>query len=133
MFGSCFRQLSEQGNSPPSITLLPTLLEHIPILLFSGDKDLICNHLGTEEMIHRMTWLNGTGFEDPPGSGSWAPRQPWTFDGEPAGFYQTARNLTYVLFYNSSHMVPFDYPTTYKGHVRSICRGRHSKYWRRRW
>jgi carboxypeptidase D len=61
-------------------------------------------------MIHQMTWLNGTGFEDPPGSGSWAPRQPWTFDGEPAGFYQTARNLTYVLYYNSSHMVPFDYP-----------------------
>jgi carboxypeptidase D len=97
-------------NSPPAIELLPNLLQHIPILLFSGDKDLICNHLGTEEMIHRMTWLNGTGFEDPPGSGSWAPRRPWTFDGEPAGFYQTARNLTYVLYYNSSHMVPFDYP-----------------------
>lgn len=56
-----------------------------------------------------MTWQNGTGFEDPPGSGSWAPRQEWVYDGEPAGFYQTARNLTYVLFYNSSHMVPFDY------------------------
>ena len=82
----------------------------MPILLFSGDQDLICNHLGTEDMIHRMTWLNGTGFEDPPGSGSWAPRQPWTFDDESAGFYQSARNLTYVLFYNSSHMVPFDYP-----------------------
>jgi carboxypeptidase D len=97
-------------NSRPAIDLLPTLLQHVPILLYSGDKDLICNHIGTEEMIHRMTWLNGTGFEDPPGSGSWAPRQPWTFDGEPSGFYQTARNLTYVLFYNSSHMVPFDYP-----------------------
>ena len=97
-------------NSPPAVTLLPSLLETVPILLFSGDQDLICNHLGTEEMISRMTWLNGTGFEDPPGSGSWAPRQPWTFDGEPAGFYQSARNLTYVLFYNSSHMVPFDYP-----------------------
>jgi len=56
-----------------------------------------------------MTWKNGTGFEDPPGSGSWAPRQEWVFDAEAAGFYQTARNLTYVLFYNSSHMVPFDY------------------------
>jgi carboxypeptidase D len=82
----------------------------MPILLYTGDQDLICNHIGTEEMIHHMTWLNGTGFEDPPGSGTWAPRQPWTFEGEPAGFYQSARNLTYVLFYNSSHMVPFDYP-----------------------
>jgi len=97
-------------NSAPAVTLLPSLLEHMPILLFSGEQDLICNHLGTEEMIHHMTWLNGTGFEDPPGSGTWAPRQPWTFEGELAGFYQAARNLTYVLFYNSSHMVPFDYP-----------------------
>ena len=96
-------------NSAPAITLLPNLLEHLPILFFSGDQDLICNHLGTEDMIHHMTWLNGTGFEDPPGSGSWAPRQQWTFDGEPAGFYQTARNLTYVVYYNASHMVPFDY------------------------
>jgi carboxypeptidase D len=82
----------------------------MPIILYSGDQDLICNHLGTEELIHKMKWQNGTGFEDPPGSGTWAPRQPWTFDGEPAGFYQTARNLTFVLYYNSSHMVPFDYP-----------------------
>jgi carboxypeptidase D len=56
-----------------------------------------------------MHWKNGTGFEDPPGSGSWAPRQEWTFDGEAAGFYQTVRNLTYVLYYNSSHMVPYDF------------------------
>jgi carboxypeptidase D len=61
-------------------------------------------------MIHRMRWLNGTGFESPPNSGTWAPRQSWSFDGELAGFYQTARNLTYVLFYNSSHMVPYDFP-----------------------
>lgn len=96
-------------NSAPAVALLPSLLEHVPILLFSGDQDLICNHLGTEDMIHHMTWLNGTGFEDPPGSGYWAPREPWSFDGEAAGFYQTARKLTYVLYYNSSHMVPFDY------------------------
>ena len=95
-------------KSAPSITLLPSLLERLPVLLFSGDRDLICNHVGTEELIHNMAWSGGQGFELSPGT--WAPRRDWTFEGEPAGFYQEARNLTYVLFYNSSHMVPFDYP-----------------------
>lgn len=96
-------------KSKPSVELLPGLLEEgLPILLFSGQKDLICNHVGTEEMIKNMRWSGGTGFELSPGV--WAPRQDWTFEGESAGFYQQARNLTYVLFYNSSHMVPFDYP-----------------------
>ncbi|KAF1811108.1 putative pheromone-processing carboxypeptidase kex1, partial [Eremomyces bilateralis CBS 781.70] len=95
-------------NSVPSVHLLPDLLEEVPIVLFSGDKDLICNHIGTEDLIHSLSFNGGTGFEISPGV--WAPRRQWTFEGEPAGLYQEARNLTYVLFYNSSHMVPFDYP-----------------------
>lgn len=96
------------ANSKPSITLLPGLLEQMPIVLFSGEKDLICNHVGTEELIHNMEWNGGKGFELSPGT--WAPRRDWTFEGDSAGIYQEARNLTYILFYNSSHMVPFDYP-----------------------
>lgn len=96
-------------ESAPSIRYLPELLEAgIQILLFSGDKDLICNHIGTETLIHNMEWNGGTGFEISPGV--WAPRREWTFEDEPAGYYQQARNLTYVLFYNASHMVPYDFP-----------------------
>jgi len=54
-----------------------------------------------------MQWNGGKGFELSPGT--WAPRREWVFEGESAGFWQEARNLTYVLFNNSSHMVPFDY------------------------
>ncbi|KAL4914186.1 alpha/beta-hydrolase [Aspergillus aurantiobrunneus] len=96
-------------KSEPSVNLLPGLLESgIEVLLFSGDKDLICNHVGTEELISNMKWAGATGFETSPGV--WAPRHDWTFEDEPAGYYQHARNLTYVLFYNASHMVPFDLP-----------------------
>ncbi|KAG9675675.1 pheromone-processing carboxypeptidase KEX1, partial [Aureobasidium melanogenum] len=95
-------------NSKPSYEILPALLEQVPVLLFSGDKDLICNHIGTEELINRMEWNGGKGFETSPGV--WAPRRDWTFEDEPAGIWQEARNLTYVVFYNASHMVPFDYP-----------------------
>jgi len=95
-------------NSKPSIELLPGLLEKMPILLFSGESDLICNHIGTENLINNMTWNGGKGFETAPGV--WAPRTDWEFEHEIVGQYQTARNLTYVLIHNSSHMVPFDLP-----------------------
>ncbi|KAI9753245.1 MAG: Cell death protease [Chaenotheca gracillima] len=110
-WNECTGEVGHQFNaatSKPSIDMLPSLLEQVPILLFSGAKDLICNHIGTEEFIHNMKWNGGKGFETTPGN--WAPRRSWTFEGEDAGIYQEARNLTYVLFYNSSHMVPFDYP-----------------------
>lgn len=95
-------------NSKPAVQLLPGILERTPVILFSGDQDLICNHIGTEESINGMKWNGGKGFEL--STGSWAPREEWLYEGELAGLYQTARNLTYVLFYNSSHMVPFDVP-----------------------
>lgn len=95
-------------NSKPSMDLLPGLLEKMPIILFSGDKDLICNHIGTENLINNLSFNGALGMEM--SSGMTAPRRAWTFEGEPAGQYQTARNLTYLRFYNSSHMVPFDYP-----------------------
>ena len=107
----CNNQVGRQfkgRHSKPSVELLPEILKEVPVLLFSGDQDLICNHIGTEELIHNMEWNGGKGFELSPGV--WAPRRDWTFEGEPAGIYQEARNLTYLLFYNSSHMVPFDYP-----------------------
>lgn len=96
-------------KSKASISLVPQLLDDgLPILLFSGAKDMICNHLGTEDMISSMEWGGGTGMET--SSGVYAPKRDWYFEGEAAGLWQEARNLTYVLFHNSSHMVPFDYP-----------------------
>ncbi|KAK5112180.1 Cell death protease [Meristemomyces frigidus] len=95
-------------NSKPAVKLLPAILEKVPVILFSGDKDLICNHIGTENLISSLQWNGAIGMETSPGV--WAPKRDWTFEDEPAGQYQTARNLTYIRFYNSSHMVPFDYP-----------------------
>ncbi|GAA5850271.1 hypothetical protein JCM8547_001073 [Rhodosporidiobolus lusitaniae] len=90
-------------NSVPSVMLLPDLLEQMPIILYNGDKDLMCAGVGIEAMIDELEWNGVTGF-----NGS----EPldWSVDGEFAGLWTTARNLTYVDFYNSSHMVPMDKP-----------------------
>lgn len=49
-------------KSPPSVTLLPALLEKLPIMLFHGDQDFICNTLGVERMIEGMEWNGVKGF-----------------------------------------------------------------------
>lgn len=102
-------QAFRAAHSTPAVQLLPDILEGgVPILLFSGAEDMICNHFGTENFLSNLEWSGGTGMELTPGV--LAPKRNWEFEGQEAGIYQTARNLTYVLFYDSSHMVPFDLP-----------------------
>ncbi|KAF8952304.1 Cell death protease [Haplosporangium bisporale] len=90
-------------DSLPAVALLPYVLSKTKVLLYSGQQDFICNHLGTEYMISNLTWDGARGFQDVPTVG-------WTVEDKPAGEWQTQRNLSYVLIYNSSHMVPYDVP-----------------------
>jgi carboxypeptidase D len=48
--------------SQPSILLVPGLLEKIPVLLFAGDQDFICNYLGIEALISDLTWNGEKGL-----------------------------------------------------------------------
>ena len=49
-------------KSNSSITVLPRVLEKIPVMLFVGDQDMICNYVGIESMIQAMTWNGETGL-----------------------------------------------------------------------
>jgi hypothetical protein len=49
-------------GSESSVTVLPRILEKIPVLLFAGDQDLICNYVGQESLIQSLTWNGGTGL-----------------------------------------------------------------------
>ncbi|KAJ3114408.1 Cell death protease [Phlyctochytrium bullatum] len=69
----------------------------------SGDKDLICNHIGIEWAVGNWTWNGATGMQE-------SPKLKWIINGEAAGTYQSARNLTNVIMYNTSHMAPVDHP-----------------------
>ncbi|CAO3608033.1 unnamed protein product [Cunninghamella blakesleeana] len=91
-------------KSKPSYDLLPDILKEINVLLFSGERDLICNHIGTEYLISNMTWNNGDGLEG-------AEEKDWYVNDKIVGTYTEARGLTYVLIKDGSHMVPYDKPT----------------------
>ncbi|KAF9974883.1 Cell death protease [Actinomortierella ambigua] len=90
-------------TSTPATSLLPEILKRVNVLLFSGDKDFICNHIGTENLIANLTWNGATGFGTPL-------KHTWSVDGQPAGAWTESRNLTYVLLSNASHMAPYDAP-----------------------
>ncbi|KAG7097454.1 hypothetical protein E1B28_004799 [Marasmius oreades] len=89
--------------SNSSITLLPKILEKIPVLIFAGDQDLICNHMGLEAMIQAMSWNGEKGLGT-------VQMQSWSVNDTSAGTWVTSRNLTYAKIFNASHMAPFDVP-----------------------
>ena len=49
-------------KSNASVTILPRVLERIPVMLFAGDQDFICNYMGIESLIESMSWNGGTGL-----------------------------------------------------------------------
>ncbi|KAI7878790.1 alpha/beta-hydrolase [Lichtheimia hyalospora FSU 10163] len=87
----------------PSYNLLPKILEEIPVLMFGGDQDLICNMLGIDYLIGNMTWNGAKGFQD-------ATALDWYIGDTQAGLYKQARNLSLVTVYDGSHMVSYDKP-----------------------
>ncbi|KAI9513301.1 alpha/beta-hydrolase [Russula earlei] len=91
----------KQRLVPSSVTVLPRVLEKIPVLLFAGDQDLICNYLGQESLIQSLTWNGGTGLGE-------VETLTWTVGDTPAGTWVSSRNLTYVKIFNASHMAGYD-------------------------
>ncbi|KAG6877063.1 hypothetical protein C0992_011010 [Termitomyces sp. T32_za158] len=58
---SAFHEITKNA----SITIISQVLAKIPVLIFAGDQDLICNYPGLESMIKKMTWNGATGLENP--------------------------------------------------------------------
>ncbi|KAI0080868.1 alpha/beta-hydrolase [Panus rudis PR-1116 ss-1] len=91
-------------KSNSSITVLPKILERgVPVMIFAGDQDLICNYMGLEAMIQSMRWNGDQGLGT-------VQTQSWSVNATPAGTWVTSRNLTYVKIFNASHMPGFDVP-----------------------
>ena len=86
-----------------SVTLLPGILEAgVQVMLFAGDQDLICNHIGVERIPENLQW-GGSGWGSPV-------KRDWYVNNALAGYWRTNRNMTYVSLADASHMVGFDKP-----------------------
>lgn len=85
-------------------TAIPEMLEAgARVMIYAGDKDVICNELGNRWWVDQMEWS---------GSKSWAAAKdrPWEVDDEQAGTVRTVGGLSFVSVADAGHMVPMDKP-----------------------
>lgn len=60
------------------------------VLVYSGQFDLVCNHLGTERMLENLPWSGQQGFLR-------ASSGVWELDQRPAGYVRAFKNLQLLL------------------------------------
>lgn len=89
---------------------LPEMLsDGIRVLIYAGDQDFICNHLGNKAWTLQMDWPGKEAFngaEDRP----WRARTERRPD-EHAGDVRSAKGLTFLRVFAAGHMVPMDQPS----------------------
>mmetsp|Transcript_23121 Transcript_23121/g.28416 ORF Transcript_23121/g.28416 Transcript_23121/m.28416 type:complete len:209 (-) Transcript_23121:310-936(-) len=83
---------------------LPDLLyAGIPLLIYAGDVDYVCNWLGNQAWVRKLQWHGHDQFN------AAAPKE-WVVNGKPAGKAQSYGGLTFLQVYQAGHMVPMDQP-----------------------
>jgi len=85
-------------------TVVPELLAaNYSVLVYSGEKDFICNYYGGREWVSSINWPGKDEYNK-------APLKSWTVGGKQAGQSKSARNLTFLQVSDAGHMVPMDQP-----------------------
>lgn len=83
--------------------IIDVLDSGIPVLLYNGDKDFICNWLGVDAWSNKLEWSGSQGFAK-------APIRKWEVDGEHAGDVKSFNQFTVLRVFDAGHMVPYDQP-----------------------
>jgi len=75
------------------------LSQNIPVLVYSGDLDFICNFRGGQMWTNQLQWPGQSNFES----------ANYTVLGS-NGEYKNYEHFTFYRVYNAGHMVPMDQP-----------------------
>jgi cathepsin A (carboxypeptidase C) len=82
--------------------LAPLLDDGVPILIYNGDKDYICNWVGGLAWVSALEWTGKKHFVN-------AHNKPWqTTEGKPGGESKSFGPLTFMRVFDAGHMVPMD-------------------------
>lgn len=109
-FGGCSNSVmgdfmsTGDGCRPFHFDVAKLLDENIPVLIYAGDKDYICNWVGQTLWLDALQWSGAEEYAK-------APTTNWTTaDGVLAGTARTANGLTFLRVFDAGHMVPHDKP-----------------------
>lgn len=104
---SCNYQVNSQFSGDWMLnyqTMLPDMLEdNIPVLIYAGDVDFICNWIGNKAWTLALPWAGKDKFNN-------AADEAWTLNGKEAGKVRTAQGFTFLQIHAAGHMVPRDKP-----------------------
>lgn len=89
--------------SKPFHLLVPDILKQIPVLIYAGDADYICNWLGNKAWSEELVWGGKKDFNA-------AKMKDLTVDGKDYGQVKSSGNFTFMRIYQAGHMVPFNQP-----------------------
>jgi len=84
-----------------STKITTILASGIEVLVYSGDKDFICNWRGGEAWTNAVKWPGKDAFNA-------AEYSLWSVDGVAAGELKQVDNLKFLRIYDAGHMVPYD-------------------------
>ncbi|PBP22713.1 putative carboxypeptidase Y [Diplocarpon rosae] len=88
----------------PFHRLVPEILEEIPVLIYAGDADFICNWLGNQAWTEALDWPGQKGFNE-------AEIKDIELDsGDKYGKIKNSGNFTFLQIFGAGHMVPMDQP-----------------------
>lgn len=88
----------------PFHRVIPGILEKIPVLIYAGDADFICNWLGNQAWTEALEWPGQKAFNK-------ARINDIKLDnGDKYGNIKTSGNFTFLQIFGAGHMVPMDQP-----------------------
>jgi len=89
----------------PYHRVVPGLLKEIPVLVYAGDADYICNWLGNKAWTEALEW---------PGQKEYKAAETKDLllggKGDKIGDVKSSGNFTFVRIHGGGHMVPYDQP-----------------------
>lgn len=100
----CSRRVNLSFASDEAVTVAPYIAEllhkDIPVLLYAGDLDYICNYMGTKAVALNLEWNHKDDFNA-------ADDHDWNMG---AGLARSLNGLTFLQVRDAGHMVPSDQP-----------------------
>ncbi|RMZ76790.1 hypothetical protein DV737_g4658, partial [Chaetothyriales sp. CBS 132003] len=91
----------------PYHRLVPGLIEKLPVLIYAGDADFICNWLGNKAWAEALDYADHEKFAA-------AELEDLHIDGDPhqrkIGEVKSYGNFTFIRIFAGGHMVPLDQP-----------------------
>ncbi|KAK5019284.1 carboxypeptidase Y-like protein A [Cryomyces antarcticus] len=89
----------------PFHRLVPGLLEKLPVLIYAGDADFICNWLGNKAWTEALEWPGQKAYNKVPMSNLLL-----SDDGTKIGAVKSSGNFTFLRMHGAGHMMPHDQP-----------------------